>query len=92
MLSFLEFYEVLLGFVLFKLFSTIGMKYPPNLDEEKEKLGHDMEAIIEDTAMTDAEASTTPQPKPVLSAEEASELRKQQQQSMNFFVFLGIFQ
>jgi pescadillo protein len=32
MLTFLEFYETFLGFVLFKLFSHLGLNYPPQLD------------------------------------------------------------
>lgn len=40
LLTFLELYETLLGFVLFKLFTTIGLKYPPDIDtEEEEKFG-----------------------------------------------------
>lgn len=32
MITFLEFYETLLGFVLFRLYSTIGLHYPPVTD------------------------------------------------------------
>jgi len=34
MLSFLEFYEVLLGFVNYRLFSSLNIPYPPALDEK----------------------------------------------------------
>lgn len=32
MSTFLEFYEVLLRFVLYKLYSSIGKKYPPTIE------------------------------------------------------------
>jgi len=36
MRTFLEFYEVLVGFVNYKLFHSLGLKYPPKLDEIKD--------------------------------------------------------
>lgn len=36
MLTFLEFHEVLMGFVNFKLFNLLGMKYPPIFDPKKD--------------------------------------------------------
>ena len=39
MLTFLDFYEVFLGFVLFRLYATLGLKYPPAISEEKDELG-----------------------------------------------------
>ncbi|KAM0943638.1 hypothetical protein DsansV1_C13g0124301 [Dioscorea sansibarensis] len=38
MLTFLEFYEALLGFVNFKLYHSINLKYPPILDPRLEAL------------------------------------------------------
>ncbi|PKA61463.1 Pescadillo like [Apostasia shenzhenica] len=45
MLTFLEFYEALLGFVNFKLFHSINVKYPPILDPRLEALAADLYAL-----------------------------------------------
>lgn len=37
MLTFLELYQTLLGFVLFKLYTDVGFVYPPPLDSKKEE-------------------------------------------------------
>ena len=34
MLTFLEFYTTLMGFVLFKLYNGLGYHYPPALDND----------------------------------------------------------
>jgi len=46
MLTFLEFYETLLGFVNFKLFHTLGYKYPPVIDKNREAQGDQLGAVI----------------------------------------------
>jgi len=48
MLSFLEFYEILLGFVNFKLFHFMGFNYPPKISDELTQDGGDLEAIQEE--------------------------------------------
>jgi len=48
MLSFLEFYETLLGFVNFKLFHVMGLNYPPKISEVLVQDGGDLEAIQEE--------------------------------------------
>jgi pescadillo protein len=46
MLSFLEFYETLLSFVLYKLYHNIGLYYPPQFDQEKDANGEVIDALI----------------------------------------------
>ncbi|EPS64320.1 hypothetical protein M569_10461, partial [Genlisea aurea] len=45
LLTFLEFYETLLGFVNFKLYQSINVKYPPILDPRLEALAADLYAL-----------------------------------------------
>ena len=45
MLTFLDFYEVFLSFVLFRLYSTLGLKYPPHIDKDKDNMGSYMYSI-----------------------------------------------
>ncbi|KAL3814067.1 hypothetical protein ACJIZ3_015335 [Penstemon smallii] len=45
LLTFLEFYETLLGFVNYKLYSSINVKYPPILDPRLEALAADLYAL-----------------------------------------------
>jgi pescadillo len=45
MLTFLEFYETLLKFVLFKLYHSLELKYPPVLDDRLDDLGTYMAAV-----------------------------------------------
>ncbi|EJT97886.1 hypothetical protein DACRYDRAFT_84227 [Dacryopinax primogenitus] len=46
MLTFLELYQTLLGFVLFKLYSTLNLVYPPPLDEAKDELAAGVGAYV----------------------------------------------
>jgi len=45
MLSFLEFYEVLVSFVNFKLFHSLGLTYPPVYDQTKVSSGEYLSAL-----------------------------------------------
>ncbi|XP_020582372.1 pescadillo homolog [Phalaenopsis equestris] len=45
MLTFLEFYEALLGFVNFRLYHSINVKYPPILDPQLEALAAELYAL-----------------------------------------------
>jgi pescadillo protein len=46
MLTFLELYQTLLGFVFFKLYTDIGLVYPPPLDLNKQDSGAGIDAFI----------------------------------------------
>ena len=39
MLTFLDFYEVFLGFVFYRLYGSLGLKYPPTIVKDKDELG-----------------------------------------------------
>jgi len=43
--NFLEFYECLAGFVMFKLYHMLGIRYPPRLDQELDKDGAHLACI-----------------------------------------------
>ncbi|CAK9087236.1 Pescadillo homolog (AtPES) [Durusdinium trenchii] len=45
MSTFLEFYESLIGFVLFKLYHGLGMRYPPRLDQSLDQNGAHLACI-----------------------------------------------
>lgn len=67
MTTFLEFHEVLMGFVNYKLFNTIGVKYPLILDEKKEGAGEHLKAVTAES-IEDADPSTVVDPKKVPKA------------------------
>ena len=46
MLTFLELYQTLLGFVFFKLYTDAGLVYPPPLDQQKDESGAGVGAFI----------------------------------------------
>jgi pescadillo protein len=45
MLSFLDFYRAFIGFVNYRLFSELGLVYPPKLDISKEAIGAGLDAL-----------------------------------------------
>jgi pescadillo protein len=54
MLTFLELYQTLLGFVFFKLYTEIGLVYPPPLDPKKQDSGAGIGAFtLEESAPND---------------------------------------
>ena len=59
MLTFLEFYQTLLGFVNFKLYSDINLVYPPKLDTSKDEGAAGLGALIIETTNNLASLSTT---------------------------------
>lgn len=58
MLAFLEFHEVLMGFVNFKLFHNLGLKYPPQHSEEKLSQGEFFKSLIAESLTTKKEEET----------------------------------
>eukprot|EP01026_Neomeris_dumetosa_P001856 TRINITY_DN10481_c0_g1_i5.p1 TRINITY_DN10481_c0_g1~~TRINITY_DN10481_c0_g1_i5.p1 ORF type:complete len:700 (-),score=123.62 TRINITY_DN10481_c0_g1_i5:388-2466(-) len=50
MLTFLEFYQTLLQFVLFKLYSTLQLSYPPILDRKLYKAAEGLAALVQQLA------------------------------------------
>lgn len=45
MLTFLDFYEVFLSFVFYRLYATLGLKYPPTIDRAKDNMGSYMYSV-----------------------------------------------
>ncbi|CAI5524843.1 unnamed protein product [Closterium sp. Naga37s-1] len=56
MLTFLEFYETLMGFVNFKLYHELRLAYPPRLDPRLEKAAADLYAVMRKLAEAAAAA------------------------------------
>lgn len=50
MLTFLEFYSTLLQFVNYKLYHSLGLRYPPVLDPKLEQAAVGLEALMKDLA------------------------------------------
>ena len=44
--TFVEFYTTLLGFVNFRLFTSIGLVYPPKFDTKSDERGGDLDALV----------------------------------------------
>ncbi|KAG6911839.1 hypothetical protein DXG01_000086 [Tephrocybe rancida] len=58
MLTFLELYQTLLGFVFFKLYADAGLVYPPPLDIKKDEAGAGVGAFsLQDTTQTSGPTS-----------------------------------
>ena len=47
MLTFLEFYQTLLQFVNFKLYSTLGVRYPPVVDPKLDEAAAGLASIMQ---------------------------------------------
>ena len=68
MLTFLELYQTLLGFVFFKLYTDAGLVYPPPLDATRDEAGAGIGAFRVQTA----EKNIVPIPKPENTGKMAS--------------------
>jgi pescadillo protein len=69
MTTFLEFHEVLMGFVNYKLFNSLGIKYPLVIDAAKAGEGENLKALVTESITDNSSATTVP--KSVLKATES---------------------
>ncbi|KAG0590705.1 hypothetical protein M758_1G115700 [Ceratodon purpureus] len=60
MLTFLEFYKTLVGFVNFKLYHDLGLRYPPLLDEKLEKAANELYGLMKGLASAAPVAEEAP--------------------------------
>ena len=44
--TFVEFYTTLLGFVNFRLYTSVGLVYPPNFDAKSDERGGELDALV----------------------------------------------
>lgn len=65
MLTFLELYQTLLGFVFFKLYADAGLVYPPPLDTKKDENGAGVDAFSLQEAKTTTESRAKQETKEV---------------------------
>ncbi|KAJ3788949.1 Pescadillo N-terminus-domain-containing protein [Lentinula aff. detonsa] len=65
MLTFLELYQTLLGFVFFKLYTDVGLVYPPPLDTKRDESAAGVGAYILQEASQKAEKPAVPKVKVV---------------------------
>ena len=59
MVFFLELYETLMGFVLYRLYTTLGYKYPPNLDHGRLESLLDIIPDTDDSMDTDTKQTVS---------------------------------
>ncbi|CAI5479542.1 unnamed protein product [Closterium sp. Yama58-4] len=72
MLTFLEFYETLMGFVNFKLYHELRLAYPPRLDPRLEKAAADLYAVMRKLAEAAAAARQKRERKAIKAAAAAT--------------------
>lgn len=82
MLTFLEFYETLIGFVNFKLYYSISLKYPPILDPRLEAAAAELYAIVKDLASNTVSSlqEDTPEPSQEIVASESELINPEQKE------------
>ncbi|CAK0758348.1 hypothetical protein CVIRNUC_002613 [Coccomyxa viridis] len=81
MLTFLEFYQTLLQFVNFKLYNTLGVRYPPVVDPKLDEAAAGLASIMQDLAqgrasqqkLIDAAAAAATRPEHTAAAEQRQE-------------------
>lgn len=73
MATFVDFYTTLLGFVNFRLYSSIGLRYPPKFDTRSDENGAELAAFtLEGRNVTETKAIESSKPKAVDSNKEVS--------------------
>jgi len=70
MATFLQFYESLVGFVMYKLYHGLGMRYPPNLNQALDDSGAHLESI----QLEYLESLTSSNPPPMVIEDEDEEM------------------
>ncbi|EGG25399.1 hypothetical protein DFA_03648 [Cavenderia fasciculata] len=78
MINFLEFYECLLKFVNYRLYTSIGLKYPPTIDQDQLGNGNNLSALI-----TESVNKATPSTKPVAATKKMTAVEMAQQRKIN---------
>ncbi|ORY87784.1 Pescadillo N-terminus-domain-containing protein [Protomyces lactucae-debilis] len=64
MLTFLEFYQTFVGFVNYRLFTELGLVYPPRLNMDKENSAGGLAALeLEQIGLASQDDATSPAPK-----------------------------
>jgi pescadillo len=53
--TFVEFYMTLLGFVNFRLYSSVGLRYPPKFDQKKDDLSGELGAFTLEGSLTNGQ-------------------------------------
>ena len=80
--TFLDFHLTLLGFVLFRLYTHLGLVYPPALDVKKDELGTHLSNVILEPVKLEQEVKLSSTQKPTGERKEADEKLKQELGSM----------
>mmetsp|Transcript_25108 Transcript_25108/g.63117 ORF Transcript_25108/g.63117 Transcript_25108/m.63117 type:complete len:697 (-) Transcript_25108:140-2230(-) len=82
MLSFLELYQCLTAFVLYRLYNTMGMRYPPNLDQIDGE-PHTQEAAEHTNSSSDSSSLAAPSASSAGASSSSSKNNKKPQQAMS---------
>lgn len=83
MLTFLEFYETLLGFVLFKLYNDIGFRYPPAILQSKEVQGEFLRSLVTESISKSKPSNDVDENQPKSKKQKTSKSESKPFQSKN---------
>ncbi|KAF9924695.1 mRNA-binding ribosome synthesis protein nop7 [Linnemannia zychae] len=81
MLTFLEFYQTLCGFVNYRLYSDVNLVYPPALDVKLDEGGAGMNALIIESTQSSANIAKAVN-QPITSSANAASLSKEEKQRL----------